>query len=104
LLVFASIHPQLDNPGGAQPKAIDWRNVGGPLQIVKSGFWSEFWVFMQKTSSRRTDSNVSQHKRILAAARRAARKAIKAHKAEGMPIVIWRNGKIVRVPASKISV
>ena len=29
----------LDNSHGPSPKLIAWRNVGGPLQIVKSGPW-----------------------------------------------------------------
>jgi predicted ABC-type ATPase len=29
----------LDNSSGSAPKAIAWRNVGGPIQIVKSGPW-----------------------------------------------------------------
>ena len=29
----------LDNSHGSSPKLIAWRNVGGPIQIVKSGPW-----------------------------------------------------------------
>jgi hypothetical protein len=42
------------------------------------------------------------HKRVINAARSAVRKAIKAHKAEGQPIVIWRDGRVVSVPARDI--
>jgi predicted ABC-type ATPase len=31
----------LDNSTGISPKPIAWRNVGGPLQLVKSGPWDE---------------------------------------------------------------
>jgi predicted ABC-type ATPase len=31
----------LDNSDGPTPKLIAWRNVGGPLQIVKSGPWEQ---------------------------------------------------------------
>jgi len=31
----------LDNSNGPTPKLIAWRNVGGPLQIVKSGPWEQ---------------------------------------------------------------
>lgn len=44
------------------------------------------------------------HKRIVAAAGSAVRKALKAQKAAGDSIVVWKNGKIVKVPAAKISV
>jgi len=47
---------------------------------------------------------VVSHKRVLAAARRAVRQALKDHKAEGQPIVVWRDGKVVKVPASEIEV
>jgi predicted ABC-type ATPase len=29
----------LDNSAGPTPKPITWRNVGGPLQLAKSGPW-----------------------------------------------------------------
>ncbi len=43
------------------------------------------------------------HKRVIAAARSAVRKALRAHKAAGDSIVVWKDGKIVKIPASKIS-
>jgi len=36
------------------------------------------------------------------AARKAVAEAIKRHKAAGVPIVVWENGKVVRIPAAKI--
>jgi hypothetical protein len=42
------------------------------------------------------------HKRIVAAARSAVRKALKAHKAAGASVVVWKNGKVVKIPASKL--
>jgi hypothetical protein len=38
----------------------------------------------------------------MAAARKAVRKALKAHKAAGVPIVVWKNGKVVRIRAADI--
>lgn len=32
----------------------------------------------------------------------AIRKLVKEHKKTGEPLIIWRNGKVVRVPASKL--
>jgi hypothetical protein len=46
--------------------------------------------------------SLATHSRVVAAARSAVRQAIRAHKAEGTPIVIWRNGKVVTVPAREI--
>jgi hypothetical protein len=43
------------------------------------------------------------HKRIVAAAGIAVRKALKAHKAAGDSVVVWKNGKVVKIPAAKIS-
>jgi hypothetical protein len=33
-----------------------------------------------------------------------AREALLRHKQAGCPIVVWRNGKIVRIPANKIKI
>jgi len=30
------------------------------------------------------------------------REALKTHKAEGLPIIVWRDGKIKKVPAKDI--
>ena len=37
------------------------------------------------------------------ALREAVYETIKDHKRTGDPIVVWRNGKVVRVPAKKIN-
>ena len=55
-------------------------------------------------SRRRPATAVDSHKRVVAAARIAVRKALKAHKAAGAPIVVWKDGKVVKVPAAKIPV
>jgi hypothetical protein len=60
---------------------------------------------IRRTRSRRKTSAASANGRpdhIIAAARGAILKARKAHKAAGVPIVIWRDGKIVRVPPADI--
>ena len=38
------------------------------------------------------------------ALRRAVAEAIAEHRRNGVPIAIWRNGKVVRVPADQIEV
>lgn len=68
---------------------------------------------MRKTSSTRSRARAESanrpkaddaHKRIVAAAGSAVRRALKAHKAAGDSIVVWKNGKVVKVPAAKIPV
>ena len=36
--------------------------------------------------------------------RRAVAEAIAEHRRNGIPIAIWRNGKVVRIPANQIEV
>jgi len=36
--------------------------------------------------------------------RRAVAEAIAEHRRNGVPIAIWRNGKVVRIPADQIEV
>ncbi len=38
------------------------------------------------------------------ALKRAVAKAIAEHRRDGIPIAIWRNGKVVRIPAEQIEV
>ena len=46
----------------------------------------------------------AEGKLIDKALRMAGREALLRHKTAGVPIVVWRRGKIVRIPASKIKV
>jgi len=66
---------------------------------------------MNKTSSaratksrkrKRVVSKTGRPDHVVAAARGAIRKALKAHKAAGVPIVVWRDGKIVRIAPADI--
>jgi hypothetical protein len=41
---------------------------------------------------------------IEAALRRATRDALLAHKRAGVPIAIWRDGKVVTIPAEEIEI
>ena len=38
------------------------------------------------------------------ALRKAVAEAIAEHRRKGIPIAIWRNGKVVRIPANQIEV
>lgn len=57
-----------------------------------------------QTASRLQAGDDDAHRRVVAAARSAVRKALKAHKAAGAAVVVWKNGKVIRIPANKISV
>jgi hypothetical protein len=101
----------LDNSAGPTPKPIAWRNVGGPLQLAKSGPWERLrrnWTSSaqnRKPRGRRKPPAASASNRpdhIIAAARGAILKARKAHKAAGVPIVVWRDGKVVRIRPADI--
>ena len=46
----------------------------------------------------------AEGKLIDKALRMAAREALLRHKQAGVPIVVWRRGKVVRIPADKIKV
>ena len=41
---------------------------------------------------------------VKAAIARAVRKALVRHKLLGVPIHVWRNGRVVRIPPEKIAV
>ena len=41
---------------------------------------------------------------LLAAASEAVRQALAQHKARGNPVVVWRDGRIVMLPAEEIEV
>jgi uncharacterized protein YgbK (DUF1537 family) len=44
------------------------------------------------------------HKRVVAAARDGVHAALRAHKKAGHHVVVVENGKVVRIPPSKIAV
>jgi hypothetical protein len=45
---------------------------------------------------------LSETERIVAAVQKASAEAIRMHKRLGVPIVIWRDGKVVIVPPEEI--
>lgn len=49
-------------------------------------------------------AGVGSHQQVLAAARQGVRAALKSHKKAGHHIVVWQDGKVVRLPPGKISV
>lgn len=42
------------------------------------------------------------HRRLIDAAQRAVRAALREHKLMGNPIAVWRNGRVVLVPPDQI--
>lgn len=67
---------------------------------------------MKKTSSTKSKSgtrtkrpaDVTQHTRVVAAAREGVHAALLAHKKAGHHIVVVEEGKVVRIPPRKIAV
>jgi hypothetical protein len=49
------------------------------------------------------DSISLLHSQAEQALKKAVRKVIEEHKKSGQPLAIWRNGKVVRLSAKKIS-
>lgn len=41
---------------------------------------------------------------VMRAMRKAVKNVIKDHRQKGLPLYIWRNGKVVKVNASKINI
>lgn len=48
--------------------------------------------------------NLDEAKRIEAAGQRAVRDAMRVHKALGQSVVVWKDGKVVEIPATEIDV
>ncbi len=42
------------------------------------------------------------HKKAEQAMREAVYKVVKEHRKTGVPLAVWKNGKVVRIPAKKI--
>lgn len=55
---------------------------------------------MRKTKTKKP--TVSMATLAVRAMRRAAEKVLEKHRRFGVPIAVWRNGKVVRIPASRI--
>ena len=47
-------------------------------------------------------SSLEVHKKAEQAMREAVYKVVKEHRKTGVPLAVWKNGKVVRVPAKKI--
>jgi hypothetical protein len=50
------------------------------------------------------EERIHDHERIQAALRRAVQEALLDHKRTGDPVAIWRDGRVVWVPAEEIPV
>jgi predicted ABC-type ATPase len=99
-----------DNSSDARLVAV--REVGGPEVVLDV----EVWHMIEKVSKAREEERayVTSGKaggimgvpieEITAALHEAARDARRRHKAFGVPLVIWRDGKVVEVPPEEIEV
>ncbi len=57
---------------------------------------------MPKTESQRIDEFFSDNERMTKAMGEAVQSALRVHKLLGHPIVAWRDGKVVEIPAEEI--
>lgn len=97
-----------DNSSDARLVAM--REVGGPEVVLDA----EAWHMIEKVSKAREDERAYAAsgkagrimgvpiEEITAALHEAARDARRRHKAFGVPLVIWRDGKVVEVPPEEI--
>ena len=47
-------------------------------------------------------NNLTLHKKAVKALREAVGKVVEEHKESGLPLAIWKNGKVVNVSAKKV--
>jgi len=99
-----------DNSSDARLVAM--REVGGPEVVLDA----EAWHMIEKVSKVREDERAYAAsgkagrimgvpiEEITAALHEAARDARRRHKAFGVPLVIWRDGKVVEVPPEEIEI
>jgi ABC-type sugar transport system substrate-binding protein len=59
---------------------------------------------MKRKPQRSIDELMRDGKLIDAALARAVREALRRHKQAGVPIVVWRNGKTIEIPPSRIRI
>lgn len=99
-----------DNSSDARLVAV--REVGGPEVVLDA----EVWHMIEKASKAREEERTYEAsgkaggimgvpiEEITAALHEAAQDARRRHKAFGVPLVIWRDGKVVEVPPEEIEV
>lgn len=96
-----------DNSSDA--RLIAMRQLGGPEVVLD---W-EGWQMVEQASKAREDERAYGEgggimgvpiEEVTAALREGARDARRLHKALGVPIVIWRDGRVVEVPPEEIVV
>ena len=46
---------------------------------------------------------LSLHDKAELAMKSAIREVVEKHKKSGRPLIVWKNGRVVRVPANKLS-
>jgi predicted ABC-type ATPase len=96
-----------DNSSDARVVAM--RELGGPEVVLDS----EAWQMIEKSGKAREDERAYGNaggimgvpiEEITAALHEAARDARRKHKAFGVPLVIWRDGRVVEIPPEEIVV
>jgi hypothetical protein len=59
---------------------------------------------IEETEVRDVRALFRDHDRVLGALRRGVRRALWRHKQLGQSIVVWRDGRVVEIPANEIEV
>jgi hypothetical protein len=59
---------------------------------------------IQHSKTARVNENFADTERVTAAVRQAGREARLKHKQMGVPIVVWKDGKVVEIPPEEIVV
>lgn len=59
---------------------------------------------MKSKSRRSVDELMDEGTLVDAALRRAAREALRRHKAAGVPIAVWHEGRTVEIPPARIKI
>jgi len=58
--------------------------------------------YKRKQRVKKKKKRLSLQDKAMLALKAAVRKVIKEHKESGRPLVIWRDGKVVKIPASQL--
>lgn len=93
------------------PKLIAMKDRNRPPHIANPKLWEEIQGRMQ-TKEKETEYETGEEPRfagvpiseVMDIFARAGREAFARHKALGIPVVIWREGKVVEVPPEEIEV
>ena len=59
-------------------------------------------LFLKERISMRKSKQIALHKKAQKAMREAVRKVVEEHRKSGIPLAVWRNGKVMTIAPSRI--